>query len=90
MKRDSAIIIEDFVAQSHFIQMNKDFDQHVIDTGPGSKKNDMHEHLKKFHGYQTTRINNLVTHSKVFREKVLNNDVFHELGEFFFREESGD
>ncbi|MGK9156177.1 phytanoyl-CoA dioxygenase family protein [Acinetobacter radioresistens] len=90
LKTEGVVVIKDFAAEHVIDQMNKDFDQPVINTGPGSKKDDMHEHLKKFHGYQTTRVNNLVTHSKVFREKVLNDDLIHGLGEFFFREESGD
>ncbi|MBK5647936.1 MAG: phytanoyl-CoA dioxygenase family protein [Acinetobacter sp.] len=84
------MILEGFASLDQIKQMNLDFDQPVIDTGPGTKKDDIDELLKQFHGYQTTRVNNLVTHSKTFREQILNHDLIHALGEHFFREESGD
>lgn len=90
LKEDGAVILEGFASLDQVKQMNLDFDQPVIDTGPGTKKDDIDELLKQFHGYQTTRVNNLVTHSKTFREQILNHDLIHALGEHFFREESGD
>ncbi|KXO76960.1 phytanoyl-CoA dioxygenase [Acinetobacter venetianus] len=90
LKEDGAVILEGFASLDQVKQMNLDFDQPVIDTGPGTKKDDIDELLKQFHGYQTTRVNNLVTHSKTFREQILDHDLIHALGEYFFREESGD
>lgn len=90
LSKDGALIIESFANSEQVKQMNLDFDQPVIDTGPGSKKDDAHEHLKLFHGFQTTRVNNLVTHSKTFREQILDHDLIHALGEYFYRKESGD
>lgn len=90
LKEDGAVIFEGFASPEKIKQMNLDFDQPAIDTGPGTKKEDIDEMLKAFHGYQTTRVNNLVTHSKTFREQILNHDLIHALGEHFFREESGD
>ncbi|ENX34645.1 hypothetical protein F889_01934 [Acinetobacter colistiniresistens] len=90
LKEDGAVILEGFASLDQVKQMNLDFDQPVIDTGPGTKKDDIDELLKQFHGYQTTRVNNLVTHSQTFREQILNHDLIHALGEHFFREESGD
>lgn len=87
---DGAVILEGFATLEQVKQMNLDFDQPAIDTGPGTKKDDIDEMLKEFHGYQTTRVNNLVTHSQTFREQILNHDLIHALGEHFFRKESGD
>ncbi|MDH2528294.1 phytanoyl-CoA dioxygenase family protein [Acinetobacter baumannii] len=87
---DGGVILSGFISAQEVEQLNKDFDQPVIETGPGSKKTDDLESIKEFHGYQTTRVNNLTTHSKLFREVVLEKDIIHELGEAFFRKESGD
>ncbi|WP_254628987.1 phytanoyl-CoA dioxygenase family protein [Acinetobacter oleivorans] len=90
LQEDGAVVFEGFLSSEQVKQMNLDFDQPVIDTGPGSKKGEGYEQIQQFHGYQTTRVNNLVTHSKTFREQVLNDDLIHALGEYFFRKESGD
>ena len=90
LRKDGAVVYEGFASPEQVNQMNLDFDQPIIDTGPGSKRGDGYESIKEFHGYQTTRINNLVTHSKLFREEILDHDLIHDLGEYYFREESGD
>ncbi|MFX5738470.1 phytanoyl-CoA dioxygenase family protein, partial [Acinetobacter baumannii] len=77
LKEDGAVVFEGFLNPEQVKQMNLDFDQPVIDTGPGSKKGEGYEQIQQFHGYQTTRVNNLVTHSKTFREQVLNDDLIH-------------
>ncbi|NUG22673.1 hypothetical protein [Acinetobacter lactucae] len=38
LQEDGAIIFEGFLSPEQVKQMNLDFDQPVIDTGPGSKK----------------------------------------------------
>lgn len=91
MERDGAVVIQNFATSAQVEQMNRDFDKPVMETGPGSKKQgEEFELLKEFHGYQTTRVNNLITHSRVMREEILDMDLFHEIGRLLYEEESGD
>lgn len=54
----------------------------------GSKH--QHELIAEFHGRQTKRLTNLVTHSKTFREEILDDDLFHDLGNVLYAAECGD
>ena len=90
MERDGAVVIKNYLTPEQVAQINRDLDVSIRQTGPGSKKSDDHALLKEFHGHQTTRVNNLVSHSRVFREQVLEKELFHEIGRLLYEEEAGD
>ncbi|WP_430280124.1 phytanoyl-CoA dioxygenase family protein [Pseudomonas aeruginosa] len=83
-----AVIIRNFMPPEQVVRINNELDAPLAALDAGSK----HEHalIAEFHGHQTKRLTNLVTHSKTFREEILDDDLFHELGNVLFAPECGD
>ena len=68
-------------------------DQQRTGRSPGRARGRLqhqHELIVEFHGRQTKRLTNLVTHSKTFREEILDDDLFHDLGNVLYAAECGD
>jgi hypothetical protein len=85
---DGGVIIEKFLTPEQVARFNEETQPALDALGAGSKHDD--EFIADFHGDQTKRLTNLVTISKTFREEILEQDLIYDLGEAFFREESGD
>lgn len=85
---DGAVIIREFLSADQVSRFNAELDPVLGDVAPGSR----HENplFKQFHGENTKRMTDLVTHSRTFREEVLDDDLFHALGEGTYREQLGD
>jgi len=83
-----AVIIRNFMTPDQVARLNAELDEPLADLDAGSKHD--HELIAAFHGRQTKRLTNLVTHSKTFREEILNDDLFHELGRVLYEPECGD
>ncbi|QVM93977.1 phytanoyl-CoA dioxygenase family protein [Pseudomonas entomophila] len=83
-----AVIIRNFMTPEQVARINSELDAPLAALDAGSR----HEHalIAEFHGHQTKRLTNLVTHSKTFREEVLDDDLFHELGNVLYAPECGD
>lgn len=87
MHEAGAVRIRGFLTGAQVACMNKELDEPIAALPAGSRHD--HEMLKEFHGAQTKRLTNLVTHSSVFRE-LLDDDLFHDINESIYREEAGD
>lgn len=83
-----AVIIRNFMRSEQVARINDELDAPLAALDAGSK----HEHqlVKDFHGYQTKRLTNLITYSKTFREEILDDDLFHEIGRALYESECGD
>ncbi len=83
-----AVIIRSFLTPEQVVRINDELEAPLAALDAGSK----HEHalVAEFHGHQTKRLTNLVTHSKTFREEILDDDLFHELGRVLYEPECGD
>lgn len=83
-----AVIIRNFMTPEQVVRINDELEAPLASLDAGSKHE--HELIAAFHGQQTKRLTNLVTYSKTFREEILEDDLFHELGRVLFEPECGD
>ncbi|MFI5498132.1 phytanoyl-CoA dioxygenase family protein [Nocardia asteroides] len=84
---DGGVIIENFLSQDQIARFNREIEAPLTALAPGSTHEN--EIVADFHGSNTKRLTNLVTHSKTFREEILDKDLVHELCDATFLEESG-
>ncbi|NMD54515.1 MULTISPECIES: phytanoyl-CoA dioxygenase family protein [Tsukamurella] len=85
--RDGGVIIEGFLEPDQVARFNAEIEAPLQALAAGST----HElaEVQEFHGANTKRLTNLVTHSPVFREEVIDHDLVHALCDATFLEESG-
>lgn len=86
-RQDGGLIIENFLTSDQLRAFNNELDPALEKLKPGSTHAD--KWTADFHGSNTKRLTNVVTHSKTFREQLLDDDFVHTLCEKVFREESG-
>ncbi|MEV6657298.1 phytanoyl-CoA dioxygenase family protein [Nocardia fluminea] len=84
---DGGVIIKNFLSPDQIARFNADIEQPLRALSPGSTHDN--EIVAAFHGSNTKRLTNLVTHSKTFREEILDKDLLHDLCDATFLEESG-
>ncbi|KAJ6444838.1 putative phytanoyl- dioxygenase protein [Purpureocillium lavendulum] len=84
---DGAVIIKGLISSDKVDQINAEIQPAMDKIATGSRM--AGDWLKEFHGHQTKRLTNMITHSKTFREVLLDNDLIHQLCEGIFREETG-
>ncbi|MEV0686974.1 phytanoyl-CoA dioxygenase family protein [Nocardia sp. NPDC050378] len=84
---DGGVIIENFLSQDQIARFNSEIEAPLTALAPGSTHEI--EAVADFHGSNTKRLTNLVTHSKTFREEILDKDLVHDLCDATFLEESG-
>ncbi|UGT55968.1 phytanoyl-CoA dioxygenase family protein [Nocardia asteroides] len=84
---DGGVIIENFLSSDQISRFNAEVEQPLCALAPGSTHDN--EFVADFHGSNTKRLTNLVTHSKTFREEILDKDLVHALCDATFLEESG-
>ncbi|UNI18432.1 Verruculogen synthase [Purpureocillium takamizusanense] len=87
LREDGGVIIKNLVTTDQVCRINKEIDPVMEKLAVGTKLSD--ERLQDFHGYNTKRLTNLVTHSKTFREEVLEHDLIHQICEAIFMEDAG-
>jgi ectoine hydroxylase-related dioxygenase (phytanoyl-CoA dioxygenase family) len=85
--RDGAVIIKDFLTREQIDRFNADVDSRMKVLKPGSTHEN--EIVAAFHGSNTKRLTNLVTHSPTFRNEIIDHDLVHDLCDATFLEESG-
>lgn len=84
---DGGVIIKEFLTADQVARFNADVESHMNALRPGSSHED--EFIADFHGSNTKRLTNLVTHSETFRNEIIDDDLVHELLDKTFLEESG-
>lgn len=87
MNQYGGVRIKGYLTQEQVANINREVDGPLDRLREGSSHEN--ELIKEFHGTYTKRLTNMVTHSKTFGS-VLDDDLFHALGEVLYREESGD
>ena len=83
-----AVIIRNFLTPEQVARVNNEVEAPLAALSAGSKHEI--ELIAEFHGHQTKRLTNLITHSKTFREEILDDDLFHEMGRVLYAPECGD
>jgi hypothetical protein len=87
MNQYGGVRIKNYLTQEQVANINREVDAPLERLREGSSHDNAQ--IKEFPGTYTKRLTNMVTHSKTFGD-VLDDDLFHELGEVLYREESGD
>ncbi|KAK9778849.1 putative Fe2OG dioxygenase domain-containing protein [Seiridium cardinale] len=87
LREDGAVIIKGLFTSDQVRRLNEDVQPAVDNLGVGSKHTE--EWVKDFYGYNTKRLNNVVTHSKTFRDEILEKDLIHELCEEIYMKDAG-
>ncbi|MGW0813023.1 phytanoyl-CoA dioxygenase family protein [Streptomyces viridiviolaceus] len=85
--RDGGVIIKDFLTQDQVDRFNAEIEAPLQALRPGSTHEN--EIVAEFHGRNTKRLTNLVTHSPTFRSEVIDHPLVHEISDRVFLEESG-
>ncbi|CAK3848260.1 phytanoyl- dioxygenase family [Lecanosticta acicola] len=88
VREDGGVIIKGLLSRDQVNTFNEELEPAMDETRMGSTHTD-NAFIAGFHGDQTKRLTNLVTHSKTFREHILDMDLIHELAIKVFQEESG-
>lgn len=84
---DGGVILKEFLTADQVARFNADVEPQMNALRPGSSHED--EFIAEFHGSNTKRLTNLVTHSEIFRNEIIDDDLVHELLDKTFLEESG-
>ncbi len=85
--RDGGVIIENFLTQEQIARFNAEIEPPLQALNPGSTHEN--EFVVAFHGNNTKRLTNLVTHSATFRGEVIDHPLVHEISDLVFLQESG-
>ncbi|MEU2654485.1 phytanoyl-CoA dioxygenase family protein [Streptomyces sp. NPDC007325] len=85
--RDGGVIIKGFLTQEQIVRFNNEIEQPLRALAPGSTHED--EIVAAFHGSNTKRLTNLVTHSATFRSEIIDHPLVHEISDLVFLQESG-
>ncbi|MFJ9180646.1 phytanoyl-CoA dioxygenase family protein [Streptomyces sp. NPDC102360] len=85
--RDGGVIIKDFLTRDQIDRFNAEIEQPLEALRPGSTHEN--EIVAEFHGRNTKRLTNLVSHSPTFRNEIIDHPLVHEVSDQVFLEESG-
>jgi ectoine hydroxylase-related dioxygenase (phytanoyl-CoA dioxygenase family) len=85
--RDGGVIIKNFLTRDQIDRFNAEVEPALQALSPGSTHEN--EIVQAFHGSNTKRLTNLVTHSPTFRNEIIDHDLVHGLCDAVFLEESG-
>ncbi|MFJ9810574.1 phytanoyl-CoA dioxygenase family protein [Streptomyces sp. NPDC101158] len=85
--RDGGVVIKGFLTQEQIARFNSEIEHPLRALAPGSTHQD--EIVAAFHGSNTKRLTNLVTHSATFRSEVIDHPLVHEISDLVFLQESG-
>lgn len=77
VNKHGGVIINEFLSKSEVAALDNDLVKGFTAILPGSKFEE--EGFMDFHGRQTKRLTNVVTHSKVFRHDLLDKDLVYEI-----------
>ncbi|WP_217140069.1 phytanoyl-CoA dioxygenase family protein [Streptomyces sp. AC627_RSS907] len=85
--RDGGVIIKGLLTQEQIVRFNAEINPPMQALRPGSTHEN--ELVAEFHGSNTKRLTNLVTHSPTFRNEIVDHPLVHEISDRVFLEESG-
>lgn len=87
LRQAGGLVIEGLLSRDQVQELNRELDKPMDGITAGSK----HDVIKiqEFHGSNTKRLTNVITHSKVFRHQVIENELVHAVAERVFHQESG-
>lgn len=85
-KEDGCVILESFISPRQIAQLNKELDKGLESTDPGKAAVVAEgavpvdeETRKALYGANTRRLGDLLTHSKTWREELVNDDGLHDI-----------
>lgn len=87
LRKDGAVILRGLLTPLQVARMNSEIEPRLDATYPGTTHSDPFRIA--FHGSNTKRLDNLVTHSRIFERQLLDNDTLHKIADACFREECG-
>ncbi|UTT50905.1 MULTISPECIES: phytanoyl-CoA dioxygenase family protein [Rhodococcus] len=87
VEEDGGVIIEQFLTPEQVQRFNAEIDPKLAGLDAGSKNSD--PAIAGFHGNNTKRLTNLITHSKTFREEVVAHDLVAALADAVFLADAG-
>jgi ectoine hydroxylase-related dioxygenase (phytanoyl-CoA dioxygenase family) len=80
------VIIEGFLSQAEVEELNGDINEPFEQMQHGSLSEVAA--MRDFHGENTKRLTNMVTHSRVFREDILNKELLHNILKHIFAKDN--
>lgn len=81
VERDGGVILDQFFSKDLVARFNEEIDPFLAELSGGPEgKEDLYE---GFHGSNTKRLTNVVTHSKTFREEMIQNERILEISDAF-------
>jgi ectoine hydroxylase-related dioxygenase (phytanoyl-CoA dioxygenase family) len=86
VKEHGGVIIREFLNKEEIAALDHDLVKGFTTVHPGSTFDN--EGFKDFHGRQTKRLTNVVTHSKVFRHNILDKDLVYEILDRVFQHDN--
>ncbi|KAK4182663.1 hypothetical protein QBC35DRAFT_444805 [Podospora australis] len=89
LAKDGAVIIKNLFPPSLIEALNSDVSGPLSSLSPGCSPDQSDPWLVAFHGNQTKRLNNVVSHSPTFRHQILENELVHSLCSSIFLEDAG-
>ncbi|MFI0738731.1 phytanoyl-CoA dioxygenase family protein [Streptomyces sp. NPDC021100] len=87
LTRDGGVIVRNFLTREQMNRFNTEIEPPLRTLRPGSTHED--GMVAAFHGSNTKRLTNLVTHSATFRNEILEHRLVHEICDRIFLPESG-
>lgn len=78
IKEDGGIIVTGVLSERQLKQINGDLDGPLDRTKPGNDL-DLPEEIKMFHGANTRRLTGLLNFSDIWREEILEDDIFYNI-----------
>lgn len=79
--QDGAIIIEGFLTPEQIQRFNAELDDPLQKLLPGGEMEGVPDETRGFLGLKTKRLTDLITHSKTWREEIVNDDLMHAICE---------
>jgi ectoine hydroxylase-related dioxygenase (phytanoyl-CoA dioxygenase family) len=87
VERDGGVVIQGLLTQDQVAQLNVEIEPAMQALNPGSTHD--HELMQAFHGVNTKRLTNLVTHSELFRNEIINDSLVQEIADHILLEKTG-
>jgi ectoine hydroxylase-related dioxygenase (phytanoyl-CoA dioxygenase family) len=87
VREDGAVIIKGLFTKDQIRRLNEEVQPAVDNINVGSSHTE--EWVREFHGDNTKRLNNIVSHSNTFRHEILESPLIHEICEKIYLEDAG-
>jgi len=87
VERDGGVVIQGLLTQDQVSRVNTEIESAMQALNPGTTHDS--ELMQAFHGVNTKRLTNLVTHSATFRNEVINDSLVKDIADGTFLEKTG-